>query len=399
MTILPSFPIASPKKLIYTHIARQGVTSKAELMPLSGMTSSSLTRLLEEMVADKLLITGYGPSSGGRRPILYEVNADYGYFFGLDISRRTSTLGFFDAKMNSKALLRWRMDEAMTPEALIDYVVLNIRSIMLDHHIQPHQVVGIGIGAVGPLDRKTGVIIEPSNFPARGWNQVPICKLLEERTGIASRLGNGADAALIGEHWSMRSENLQHMLYVHAGVGLRSAMMSGGHIVHGSVDMEGAVGQMIIQMDGPRLHDHGNYGAWEALASVQALEKRARAVAKTGRADIPGAGQVPPERLTYDVLLQGLHSGNAYAREIFTQSAVCFGIGLANLINVLHPESIVLGGPLINSHELYFQTAIDTAKRNIYYYPDYVPSFSKGKLQEDAVAVGSAMMVWSNMVV
>ncbi|QYR19218.1 ROK family protein [Paenibacillus sp. sptzw28] len=398
MNLLSTHQIASPKKLIYMHIAQQGMTSKAELFPASGMTSSSLTRLLEEMVSEQLLITsGFGPSSGGRRPILYEINPSYGYFFGLEISRRTSTLGFFDAKMNPKSLIRWRMDEAMTPTQLVDYVTRNIRSILLDHRIEPHQVIGIGVGAVGPLERDKGVIIRPLNFPSEGWTDVPICSLLEERTGLPARLENGANAALIGEHWSMRGKNFQHMLYVHAGVGLRSAMMSGGRIVQGSVDMEGAVGQMIIQMDGPRLHDHGNYGAWEAFASVQSLERLARTHAKLGRTDIPGVEHVSPEKITYDMLLQGLSNGNAYARELFTQSAVHFGIGLANLINVFHPEAIILGGTLINAEDRFYHTAIETARRNTYYYPDYEPLFTKGELKEDAVAVGSALMIWRDI--
>ncbi|MGO4373075.1 sugar kinase, partial [Paenibacillus sp. MCAF20] len=164
-----SHQIASPKKLIYMHVAQHGMTSKAELMPVSGMTSSSLTRLLDEMLTDKLLLTFQGQSSGGRKPILYDINPNYGYFFGLDISRRTSTLGFFDAKMNAKALMRWRMDEAMSPPELIDYVVRSIKSMMQDHHIERNQVIGIGVGAVGPLERSKGIISKPSDFPSPGW--------------------------------------------------------------------------------------------------------------------------------------------------------------------------------------------------------------------------------------
>src|SRR5690606_32277444 len=145
----------------------------------------------------------------------------------------------FDAKMNPKSMIRWRMDEAMTPDQLVDYVAGNIRSILQDHRIERDQVLGIGVGAVGPLDRDKGLILNPSNFPSPGWHNVSICRLLEERTRLPATLENGANAALLGEHWSMRSENRQHLLYVHAGVGLRSAMMSGGRIVHGSADMEG----------------------------------------------------------------------------------------------------------------------------------------------------------------
>ncbi|NIK75098.1 putative NBD/HSP70 family sugar kinase [Paenibacillus castaneae] len=390
--------IPSSKKQLYNRIAEQGVVSKAELLAAFSLTSSSLTRLLDEMVAEKLLImSGLGPSNGGRRPILYEINPDYGYFFGLEISRRYSSLGFFDMKMNPKSLIRWRMDEAMTPHQFVEYVSNNIRSILLDHNIDRSRVIGIGVGAVGPLDREKGIILQPLNFPASGWNNVSICSILQEETGIPAQLENGANAALLGEQWAMRSENLQHMLYVHAGVGLRSAMMSYGQIVHGSIDMEGSIGQMIIQMDGPRLHDHGNYGALEAFVSVQALESKARSHAKLGRTDMLNIGQTSPEKINYDMLLHAFSQDNPYARELFMQSAVYFGIGLANLINVFHPQKIILGGVLVNSSEQFYQTAIEIAQKNSYYFPNHQPSFSKGELKEEAVVTGSALMIWRGM--
>ncbi|WP_260182893.1 ROK family protein [Paenibacillus baekrokdamisoli] len=386
--------------MIYHRIAEQGIVSKAELLADFSLTSSTLTRLLEEMVDEKLLLgSGLGPSSGGRKPILYEINSAYGYFFGLDISRRHSSLGFFDMRMNPMSFTRWRMDEAMTPSELVEYVSTNMRSILNDHRIESHQVIGVGIGAVGPLNREKGLILKPLYFPAPGWTDVPICQMIKDKTGIPAHLENGANTALIGEQWSMRRENLQHMLYVHAGVGLRSAMMSNGQIVHGSIDMEGAIGQMIIQTDGPRLNDGGNYGALEAFVSVQALEKLAQSHVKMGRGNLMNALPMPPEQIRYDTLLHALMQGNTYIMELFLQSAVHFGIGLANLLNMFHPEAIILGGALINSNERFYQTAIEIARKNTYYYPDYQPVFSKGELREDAVATGAALMVWKGMTI
>lgn len=81
MNIQRSIGMPSPKQLIYYHIAEQGIISKAELLTRYEMTSSTLTRLLDEMVSERLILaTGFGPSSGGRRPILYETNPGYGYF-------------------------------------------------------------------------------------------------------------------------------------------------------------------------------------------------------------------------------------------------------------------------------------------------------------------------------
>jgi predicted NBD/HSP70 family sugar kinase len=221
--------------------------------------------------------------------------------------------------------------------------------------------------------------------------------MFEQATGFSAILDNGANTALLGEHWSIRDEHIEHALYVHAGVSLRSAMMSYGKIVHGGFDREDAVGQMIIHMDGPRLHNAGNYGALEAYASILALEAQARAQAKIGRIDLAQRYAVAPEQLNYDVLLRALHDGNSFVKQLFQHSAACFGVGLANLINIFHPQLVILGGALINSKSDFFQTALEVANKNTYYSPTYEPRFSKGKLKEDAVVTGAALSVRNRM--
>jgi predicted NBD/HSP70 family sugar kinase len=387
--------IPSTKKLIYSWIAEKGPVSKTDLLSAFSITSSTLTRLLDDMVTDGLIQGArLGMSSGGRRPILYEINPNHRYIFGLEISRFSSTLGLFDMALNPKSLIRWRMDEYMTPDRLVEHAIRHMNLILKDHQIDPACILGIGIGAVGPLDRMNGVILDPLYFPADGWRNVSICQRFEQETGWTALLENGANAALIGEIWAMRDQGIQHALYIHAGVSLRSAIMSHGRIVHGIVDTEGSVGQMIVQIDGPRLTPTGNYGSLETFASIQALEKSARSQAKAGRNIGPILGQLPPERIQFDQLLQALESDDTFTRELFEQSAAYFGIGLANLINMFHPEMVILGGALITRNPLYFDRATDIAKKNTYYYPKYEPLFSKGILKEDAVITGVALSVW-----
>jgi predicted NBD/HSP70 family sugar kinase len=131
---------------------------------------------------------------------------------------------------------------------------------------------------------------------------------------------------------------------------------------------------------------------------VQALEQSARLEAKMDNDLILQRYKVSPEKLTYDVLVQAFRDGNPHARELFTQAAIHFGIGLANVINLFHPETIILGGALIHSHELFFQTAVEVAQRNTYRYPEYQPHFSLGTLKEEAVVTGAAIMVRNHMV-
>jgi Transcriptional regulator/sugar kinase len=390
--------VPSHKQLIYDYIANLGPVAKAELLEVHDLTSSTMTRLLDEMAKEGLiLVTGLGPSKGGRKPLLYQVNPDYAYTFGLEISRFTSTLGLFDMNMNQKSVVRWRMDVTMTPERLVAHAVSMMQAFMKDHAIAPERILGLGIGAVGPLDPGSGIIINPQYFPAEGWEQVPICAMFEEAVHLPTMLENGANTALVGEHWSMRHENVEHVLYVSAGVSLRSAMMSYGRIIYGKVDTEGSIGQMIIDVDGPRLGDTGNYGSLETFASVQALERQVRTRLKLGGSLLPNHSAVAPEQVNLDTITSGLNAGDPFIQEIFQQSASYFGVGLANLINMFHPELIILGGALINANPMYYRVATEVAVKKTYYSEAYLPQFSLGQLKEDAVVTGAALMVRSRM--
>ncbi|REE67976.1 putative NBD/HSP70 family sugar kinase [Paenibacillus taihuensis] len=387
--------VPTPKERIYSRIADSGGTvSKAELLAADQLTNSTLTRLLDDLVSEGLIVeTGFGPSNGGRKPILYRINPDYRYIIGLEISRFSSTLGLFDMALNPKSLVRWWMDESMRPDALVAHASGMIKSLMRDHGIGAEQILGLGIGAVGPLDRDRGIILRPLYFAAEGWTNVPICSMFEQATGHRAILENGANAALMGEIGAAPEPRAEHALYVHAGVSLRAAMMTNGRIVHGKYDTEGSIGQMIVHSDGPRLHENGNYGALEAFCSVPALERQARTNAKRGGSSLCERYGVVPERINYEILVKALNDGEPSVQQAFHQAAAYLGIGLANLINLYHPELVLLGGALMNSSPDFYRIATETALKNTFYAPDYTPRFSKGSLAEDAVVTGAALNV------
>ncbi|NHN30144.1 ROK family protein [Paenibacillus agricola] len=381
-------------KEIYELIRRHPLISKIDLLEQSQMTGSTLTRTLEELVGQGwLLEAGLGESTGGRRPILYQINPTAGYVFGLDISRMMSKLILCDLHMNRLDSSSWLMDATMTPAKLLDEIAVTVSSMLNKHAIAFDSVLGMGIGAVGPLDRLSGTILEPLYFQASGWRDVNVMVYLQEKLGFPIQLDNGANMAIIGESWSDRNRDYQHLLYVHLGVGIRSSMMSNGKVVYGAVDMEGSIGQMIIQTDGPRLGDHGNYGALETFASIHAIEQQAQSRLKQGRESSLRSQEVSPENINFTHLVQALQIQDPLTVEIFSQAATYFGIGLSNLLNILHPEKVILGGSLINCHPSFFHMATRVAIRNTYHYPTYQVVFSQGHLGEEALVTGAAISV------
>lgn len=382
-------------KDIYERIRQRGIASKQELQEASGYTISTLTRILEDLANSGLIEeSGFGESTGGRRPALYTIRADYGYVFGLDISRAYSRLVLCDMHLNKLDSVVWKMTEDLTPQRLLSAAVQAAEEMISKLGKKREAVLGIGIGAVGPLAADQGVILDPQGFPAKGWADIPVSALLSEQLRLPAYLDNGANTALLGEYWSDKEGRAEHMLYVHVGVGIRSSVMTGGKVVYGAVDMEGAVGQMIIQSDGIAPISHkGNYGAWESYVTAPALEREALARLKQGRSSVLRDMLSDIERLTYTDLEQAYLEGDALARELLTQAAAYFGIGLANLLNILHPEKVILGGPIAGNIDLFFEDAVRIALEHTYYYPEYQVEFQRSKLHDDAVAIGAAALV------
>ncbi|GAB2695591.1 ROK family protein [Paenibacillus thermoaerophilus] len=369
--------------------------SKLDLKDLTGLPGSTLTRILEELTAIGLLQEhGYGESTGGRPPVLFRVNPEYAYVFGVDISRSATRLVLADMHLNKLESHVWTMNDTLTPDKLIGQIADIASGWMRERKLGRDRVLGVGVGAVGPLDRVSGVLGNPRHFPSPGWEGLPIVRMLEERLQLPVVLDNGANMALLGEYFGDPSPRLEHYLYLHVAVGIRSAMMSGGELVYGAVDMEGAVGQMIIEADGRRPPDgQGNFGSLETYVSTQALEAAARSALKQGRRTLLTELVDDPDRLAYSHLEEALRAGDELARELFSQSAVYFGIGLANLLNILHPQKVIFGGTLLTNNPQFIEQAVEVAKQKTYHYPAYQVEFSTGKLGEDAVALGAVAAV------
>lgn len=383
-------------KDIYKLICNQPLVSKIELLEQTKLSVSTLTRMLEEMCAKELIFeAGFGDSTGGRKPILYQTNSLFGYLFGLEISRTYSMLILCDMHLNKIDSRKWEMNEGMTPEILLEEISYSVRNMLAVHGISKNSVLGMGIGSVGPLNRLTGTIIDPIYFSANGWNNISICTLFEKEFDFPIVLDNGSNMAIIGEYWASRKD-YQHMLYIHVGMGLRSAIMAGGKVVYGAVDMEDSIGQMIIQMDGIRLRETGNFGSLDNYATIYALERQAQASLKQGRKSVLrniGGSQKDLHRIQFDQLVHAFLEQDPLAVELFTQTATFFGIGLSNLLNILHPEKVILGGPLIHFHPMFFQISTEVALEKTYHYPTYSVEFSKGNLGRDAQVIGAAVSV------
>lgn len=252
------------------------------------------------------------------------------------------------------------------------------------------EVAGIGLAVAGLVDRETGgVQISPNLTSIEGISFVDIFK---ERFGIPVFIENDANAAAFGEKWLGVGKEFSNFVLLTLGTGI------GGGIIYNSrlLMVAAEIGHITIHVDGERCHC-GNLGCLEAYASGRALISKVISALEEGR----------------DSLLKKLFNGNFYklsaediyktaldgdilAREMLKEAGRNLGVGIANVINVMSPEAVILTGGLTGAWDIYIQEAIKEAGKrafkNLFNKVKIIPSL----LGDNAGVIGSAGLVFEN---
>jgi glucokinase len=205
-------------------------------------------------------------------------------------------------------------------------------------------VLGIGVASAGVLDARQQRIVYAANL---NWQNVPVGRLLSERTGLAVKLGNDANLAAVAEYvWGSR-RSARDLIYVTVSTGVGAGMISGGQLVEGASDSAGEFGHMTADPFGPRC-SCGNYGCLENYSSGTAL-------AATANSRL-GQREGDDSRWTARDLMEAAGAGHAGAMDIVRRAAFHLGNGLTSLIHLFNPQRIVLGGGVMAGELLLRET-------------------------------------------
>jgi glucokinase len=200
---------------------------------------------------------------------------------------------------------------------------------------------GVGIGSPGPLDRSTGTVI---NTPNLGWRNFPLRDLISNAVGLPATLDNDANCATYGEWWQGAGRDVDTLVGLTLGTGIGGGIVLNGEIFHGASDAAGEIGHMTIEANG-RKCKCGNYGCLEAYASGPAIALRAVEGLEAGTESLlPALVNGRLEEITAATVYEAVVLGDAYANDVMRETAKILGAGIANMINVLNPEMVVIAG-------------------------------------------------------
>jgi len=378
-------------KKIFSVIQKNGPITKNDISLITGLKLTTLIRIMQPLLDLGLVVESkIGESTGGRKPVLYDVNTNKFYIIGIDISRTYTEVVITDLKMQILQKHRFNMDMSCSPDVTISKIEETVQNFRKSLDIENRILLGAGIGTVGPLDREKGIVINPVNFEAPGWANVPLKSMVEEKLNCSAILDNGANAAVLAETYFGAGKGLQNVVYFHCGVGIRTGAMSSGTIIRTLNDSEDVFGHMVIDVDGEEC-SCGNFGCIECYSSIHAATKRFISEIKKGRMTSIAK---PINQINYIDICNGAKNNDPLSIEVLQGAAAIMGTGLANFINLLNPSLVILSGPLVNHSEIFYNTCIEIASRKCYLKKEDTIFFSRGGIfEENAISVGSAALV------
>ena len=347
------------RRTVLGYIRRNGTATKAGLASVTGLTFMAIKKILAELQELNLIRDGQMESGGmGRKAVSYVINENYRYTIGIHINKFITGIALLNLRGQILAIERYSMDKEF--ENQNDFVTMLAEAVELvieKSGVKREDILGIGVGAPGPLDCESGVILTPPNMPMLDY--LPLKETLEGRTGFPVFLNKDTNVIAFAEYWYRNNRDCSNLAYVEVDMGIGSGLIIDGKLNVGANCIAGEFGHITIDINGP-LCNCGNRGCLEAMSSGIAV-LRMLGEQLENQKDHPLYHK--RNALTIEDVFEMTDKKDLLTISILNRSAFYVGVAVSNLINTFDPEMIILGGILIQKYPMYFNIVQDVANQ------------------------------------
>ncbi|HWV98075.1 MAG TPA: ROK family protein [Candidatus Acidoferrum sp.] len=269
------------------------------------------------------------------------------YVVGVDLGGTKILSGVFNHSLESIGVTKLSTKSQRGVDKVIERIARCIQDSVDEADLTMKQVAGLGIGAPGAVDFGAGTVIFAPNL--EGWKDVPLKKELEKQLGVPVFVENDCNIAALGVYVSELKSKPRSMVGIFVGTGIGGGIILNGDLYSGFGHTAGEIGHMVIDVNGPKC-GCGNKGCFEALASRTAIFQQIKAGIKDGQktmlTEMLGSDL---DDLRSGDLRKAIRRGDKFVDRIVEGAAEYIGIATANLVNIVNPEVVVLGGGVIEA--------------------------------------------------
>lgn len=247
--------------------------------------------------------------------------------------------------------------DTSSPEAGVEQLAGIVRALCEG---QDGELAAIGIGVPGITESETGLVVWAPNLP--GWRDIPLGGRLKSEFGVPVLVENDVDVAVLGEWWKGAGRGARNVMLIAVGTGIGGGIIIDGKLYKGSSGVAGAVGWFVIGEDRLFREEYKAGGSAEVLAAGPGIGLRGQEAARANPDTLmlKLVGRV--EDITSRAVFEAARSGDETAKKVVDDTAKYLGIVVANVISLLNPEIVILGGGVSEAGDVILKPVEEIAK-------------------------------------
>ncbi len=375
---------AQHSRLILNLLWKEREISRAELARHTGLSRSTVSAIVNDLLSTGLVKEERsGRSSGGRRPIMLGCQDESSFIVGIELGATHVSCVLTDLRCNVRASWSAPAPVRDEPEVALKKMTMAVHSVLEADGVQQSQLLGVGVAVPSPVDRERPGELLPLVLPK--WSGYNIASHLQRSFKRPVFVDNDANLGALAELWWGAGSSARDLAYIKVATGVGAGIIIDGRIFRGSGGIAGEIGHTSIDPSGPQCIC-GLKGCLTTFIGTPALLARAKDELRASGSDRP-----PPA--TIDELVNAALDGDPMSVELIRYASDKLGVGVANMLNLLNPKTVILGGGIARAGDLVLDTVHKTIRSLSLPASISNTEIRTTGLNEWGIAVGAATLV------
>ncbi len=351
------------RAILLTLLRHEGM-SRVRIAQITELSTTTVTNLVAELL-EQGIVAEEGSEDVelkrgvGRPRTALRLIPDARYVIGIYMGTSRVRVMLTDLFARSLAFREFTFLPETQPETVFEETLSNIQAVIAESGINRQLIIGVGIGAPGLVDSYLGVNILS---PVLGWRNVPIRNWFASRLGLPVFVDNNVRAMAMAESLLGVGKDVYVLAYVYARGGVGSGLVVGGQLYRGGI-AAGEIGHTAILPDSGEACRCGNIGCLETLVSESSIVRAAQSLTVRDPHGVLASHLMETGKRPIERIFDAARAGDPVTRNLLNERARYMGIGLANLVNTVSPEMIVLDGIFAAGQDLLFPPVRETLRR------------------------------------
>lgn len=375
------------RSLVLGIIRREGPISRVKLAKRSFLSFATVSRVVDFLIGEDFVSEiGKANSVSGRKPVLLQFNEGVGYVIGADVGEEKIQACM--ANLGGKIIRRIEVSTKVRQGGKVTLGQLQetIYRILSESRSIRRKIKGIGVSVPGHIDEQGRKVI--SSIIA-GWRNISLKETIEAEFGIPCILGNNINLAAIGERTYGIAQMAESLVYIAAGTGVEAGIIVNNEVCYGANGKAGQLSHMAVESNSWQ-KDYGFRGGLESLINVETVNNRVKQLIEKGQSSIiPDMVKGDLGKLTARMVFTAAGKEDLVATSVVREISYRLGAAIVNIVSLLDPEVIVIGGDIILAGELPLKVVVSVVRK----LAPTTPQISLSILGADASIYGSIALV------